>query len=86
MKIKRVVTDLIVNGNIRTYKLNGVPIWLSANSGLAGIDPDEPDRGSGFSEELFDLCLSIAEDRPGVTIDLKDDDIIFFLKRTKCIK
>lgn len=86
MHIKRVVTDLNVNGNIIRFKLNGVGIWCSTNNDYyGGIDTTEKNRGYGYNYKLGKLLIAIAYDKPGVTIDLKDKDVLFFLKRTKCL-
>lgn len=86
MKITRVVTELKVNDDHVTYKLNGVKIYLMTNGqSIGGVDTTEKNRGYGFSFILGDLLSAIATNKPGVIIDLNDPDVIFFLKRTKCI-
>lgn len=86
MHITRVVTDLKVDGTVLTYKLNGVKIYvMTSGTPMGGIDTTEDDRGFGFNFNIAELLIAIAYDKPGVTIDLKDENILFFLKRTKCI-
>lgn len=81
MKITRNVIELIEDKNEIYYTLNGHNIWVGKNTKQAGIP-----GWRGYQFRYYDLCLAIAHNKPGVTIDLKDQKIIDFLKETECLK
>ena len=80
LKITRVVTE--VEGNVGVtmqYHLNGHGIWVGHRIKEAGLSEGP------FSKKLNKVCVAIARDNPGFTVDMKDPVIAEFLKATGCV-